>query len=77
MPTKHRVPPTAVLEQDETGVWCATVPALPGCVSQGATKAEAQRKLREAIELHLEALGEDVENGLPADVEPVRVQVVV
>lgn len=58
-------------------MWCATVPALPGCVSQGATEAEAARKLREAIELHLEAFGEDVENGLPADVELVRVQVVV
>ena len=48
---------TILFERDETGMWCATVPLLPGCVSQGATKAEAKRKLREAIALHRKAFG--------------------
>jgi predicted RNase H-like HicB family nuclease len=40
----------------ESGTWVAEVPSLPGCVSQGRTKEEAVRNIREAIELHLEAL---------------------
>lgn len=43
-----------VLEQDEDGVWVVTVPALPGCFTQGDTKEEALANAREAIELHLE-----------------------
>jgi antitoxin HicB len=43
-----------VLEEDEDGVWVVTVPALPGCFTQGSTKAEALENAREAIALHLE-----------------------
>jgi predicted RNase H-like HicB family nuclease len=42
--------------------WSAFVPDLPGCVSCCETRAECERMIREAIELHLEALRED---GLP------------
>jgi len=38
------------LEQDEDGVFMATCPALPGCVSQGHSRAEAAENIREAIE---------------------------
>ncbi len=47
------------LEKDEDGWWVATVPALPGCISQGRTAAEARKNIREAISLHLSALAED------------------
>lgn len=47
------------LEKDENGWWVATIPALPGCISQGRTAAEARRNIREAIALHLSALAED------------------
>jgi len=50
------------LEKDEDGIWVATVPALPGCVSQGRTPAEARRNVREAISLHVSSLAED---GIP------------
>ena len=30
------------LDRDEDGVWIAECPAIPGCVSQGQTKEEAQ-----------------------------------
>ena len=50
------------LEKDEDGWYVATVPSLPGCVSQGKTVAEAKKNIKEAIELHLESLAED---GLP------------
>jgi predicted RNase H-like HicB family nuclease len=33
-----------------------TVPALPGCVTQGKTPEQALERAREAIELHLEGL---------------------
>ena len=37
------------LEPDETGVIVAECPAIPGCVSQGRTEAEALENIREAI----------------------------
>jgi predicted RNase H-like HicB family nuclease len=37
----------------------AYVPDLPGCVATGATAEEAERRIREAIELHLSGLRED------------------
>ena len=38
-----------IIEQDETGYYVAEVPALPGCVSQGRTIAEAKANIKEAI----------------------------
>jgi predicted RNase H-like HicB family nuclease len=50
------------IEQDEDGWYIVTVPALPGCVSQGKTEEEAKKNIAEAIELHLSALARD---GIP------------
>jgi len=47
-----------VFEKSDTG-WAAYVPDLPGCVTTGSSKEEAQRLIREAIEFHLEGLKED------------------
>jgi predicted RNase H-like HicB family nuclease len=44
---------TVVLEQEQDGGYVACVPALPGCVSQGDTRAEALGSIREAIELYM------------------------
>jgi predicted RNase H-like HicB family nuclease len=49
---KYRV----YLEQDEDGVLMATCPTLPGCISQGQTRAEATANIREAIEDYLKSL---------------------
>ena len=51
-----------MLEKDEDGVFVATVPALPGCFSQGKTEKQALHNIKEAIELHVHTL---VEDGLP------------
>ena len=45
---------TVVLEQEADGGYVASVPALPGCVSEGNSRAEALANIREAIEVYLE-----------------------
>jgi predicted RNase H-like HicB family nuclease len=42
------------IDRDEDGVWVTECPAIPGCVSQGGTKAEALQNVQEAIRLCLE-----------------------
>lgn len=44
-----------ILEPQENGGFTVYVPSLPGCVSQGDSKEEALKNIKEAIELHLEA----------------------
>lgn len=39
--------------------WGAHVPDIPGCVAVGKTRDEALRLVREAIEVHIEALKKD------------------
>ena len=34
--------------------------ALPGCLSEGDTEEEALKNIREAIELYLEPVGDDI-----------------
>lgn len=55
-----------VIEQSRTGVG-AYVPDLPGCVAVAESEAEVRELIREAIELHLDALREDGEE-IPAPV---------
>ena len=43
------------LDRDESGMLVAECPAIPGCVSQGTTEAEALDNIREAIKACLEA----------------------
>jgi len=45
---------TVILEREPDGGYVATVPALPGCVSQGDTRDEAIRNIREAADLYIE-----------------------
>ena len=45
---------TVVLEKEDDGGYVASVPALPGCVSQGDSRAEALKNICEAIELYIE-----------------------
>ena len=51
-----------VIEKDEDGWFIATVPSLPGGISQGRTEKAALKNIKEAIKLHVESLAED---GLP------------
>ena len=51
-----------ILRPGEDGWWVAEVPSLPGCVSQGSTKHEALRNVREAIDGWIETAEA---NGVP------------
>ncbi len=39
--------------------YAAFSPDLPGCVATGATHAEVEERMREAIRLHLDGMRED------------------
>ena len=49
---KYRV----VIEVDEDGMYVASVPSLPGCISQGKTREEALKNIQDAIKGYLESL---------------------
>jgi predicted RNase H-like HicB family nuclease len=60
-----------LLRPGENGYLVAECPVIPGCISQGKTRDEALRNIREAIELCLEnRLDEGWE--LPTDYEILR-----
>jgi predicted RNase H-like HicB family nuclease len=48
------------LEPSEEGGYTAIVPSLPGCISEGDSKEEALLNIREAIELYLESVEDDL-----------------
>jgi predicted RNase H-like HicB family nuclease len=62
------------LERDESGMIVAECPAIPGCVSQGATEDEALANVREAIVACLETRAEA---GMPLTVSVRQVEVAV
>jgi predicted RNase H-like HicB family nuclease len=49
-----------VFEPSEEGGYTAYVPSLPGCISEGETIEEATAQIREAIELYLEPVDDDL-----------------
>jgi predicted RNase H-like HicB family nuclease len=64
---------TITIDRDEDGVWITECPAVPGCVSQGATRDEAIEIIREAIVACLEVRAE---RGMPLTVETHQIEVV-
>ena len=51
-----------LLDPSEEGDgYTVTVPALPGCITQGATKEQALARVREAIAIHIKGLLDDGE----------------
>ena len=49
-----------VLEKQKEGGYTVYVPSLPGCISQGETKEECIKNIKEAIELYLEATDDEL-----------------
>lgn len=48
-----------ILEPSEEGGYTVTVPALPGCISEGGDVDDALANIREAIDLYLEPIEDD------------------
>ncbi len=61
---------TAVFEPEKTGGYSVTIPALPGCISEGDTFEEALANIKEAAELYLEDL---TESEIPKEEKPIVV----
>ena len=61
---------TAVFEPEKTGGYSVTIPALPGCISEGETFEEALANIKEAAELYLEDLKD---SEIPEETEPIVV----
>lgn len=62
-----------VLEPSADGGFTATVPALPGCISEGDTREQALENIQEAIALYLEPVEDDAQFGPNAEVLEIAV----
>jgi predicted RNase H-like HicB family nuclease len=56
MSTVTLTPRHVIISPGEDGWLVAEVPSLPGCISQGRSRAEVIVNIREAIELYIEDL---------------------
>jgi predicted RNase H-like HicB family nuclease len=70
---------TVIFHPAEEGGFWVSVPALPGCFTQGETLKEAEANAVEAIQCHLEGMAKDgeaipVEDDAPPRIERLRVQ---
>lgn len=63
---------TISIYEDEDGVFIAECPAIPGCISQGETLAEAESNIRDAIR---ECLAVRRERGMALSVETREIEV--
>lgn len=71
---------TAVFEPDEDGKgYVATIPSLPGCISEGNTFEEALKNIKEAAALYLEVMRKDKKEIIREEkgviVAPIQVKV--
>ena len=62
-----------VLEPSEDGGYTVYVPSLPGCISEGDTRGEALANIREAIELYLEPVEDEMRFSPEHEVEEIAV----
>jgi predicted RNase H-like HicB family nuclease len=62
-----------ILYRGEDNYWVAECPSLPGCVSQGNTREDAIKNIKEAIEGYILALQDD---GLPVPVERFEAMII-
>lgn len=62
-----------VLEPSDEGGYTVYVPSLPGCISEGDTREQALENIREAIELYLEPIEDDVHYTLNAELLEIAV----
>jgi len=61
------------LEPCDDGGYTVSVSALRGCLSEGDTKEEALKNIREAIELYLEPVEDDM--SFSSDAEEIEIAI--
>jgi len=68
---------TVILEPADEGGYTVTVPALPGCSTEGETFEEALGNIKEAAELYLEDMKESEipEEAASIVVSPVSIRI--
>jgi predicted RNase H-like HicB family nuclease len=57
-----------VFEKSEEGGYTVYVPALPGCISEGDIREEAMTNIKEAIDLYLDPVEDDLPLGIETEV---------
>ena len=62
-----------VLEPSDEGGYTVTVPAFPGCISEGDTRQEALANIKEAILLYLAPVEDDESFSVNAEVLEIAV----
>jgi predicted RNase H-like HicB family nuclease len=62
-----------ILEPSDEGGFTALVPALPGCISEGDSREDALRNIKEAIRVYLEPVDDDWQAN--PDVEIVEIAI--
>ena len=67
---KYRI----IIEQDEDGIFVAECPSLPGCVSQGKSRDEALKNIKDVIQGYLESLKKHNEP-IPPSIDEEMVEV--
>ncbi|MBM3294661.1 MAG: type II toxin-antitoxin system HicB family antitoxin [Candidatus Aminicenantes bacterium] len=60
------------MHQDEDGMFIAECPSIPGCLSQGKTRKEAEKNIKDAIK---ECLEVRAEKGMPLTVSISEIEV--
>jgi predicted RNase H-like HicB family nuclease len=65
---------SVLIYKDEDGTYIAECPAIPGCISQGTSQAEAEANITDAIR---ESLAARTELGLPPTVATKEIEVTV
>ena len=68
---KYRI----IIEPDEDGIFVAECPTLPGCISQGKTRADAISNIKDAIQGYIESLKKH-NDYIPPSIEEEIVEVV-
>ena len=63
-----------IIEKDEDGIFVAECPSLPGCISQGKTRAEAVKNMKDAMKGYIESLKKHNEP-IPPSIEEEMVEV--
>ena len=63
-----------IIEHDEDGIYVARCPSLPGCLSQGRTRKEALKNIKDAAQGYLKSLKKHNEP-IPPPIEEDMVEI--